>query len=400
MPFGFLLFVVAIPAVCVTQLSLLHRHYPDVPRHHLALGLVAWAAPTIGYVVPAFAPLLLGDFLPRIAIAVIVPFAVFSALWWAMPQLFPPLETRKNAKAATAAWRHLVAAQSAMYSAGWVASLLLTIAISSHYSAWCCISTYHQETLCTTFEMIRGVLDEARIPYFVCFGTALLSLRDAHRPYQTIPWEHDLDVCIQWQDFDRFRAAVTMHPGLQLELNPATWQQTVRPNAGLPAVDRFRMGRGYVDVRLYGPPDKLDVAHATTDPKDPVRVSYKFLGDGKYEPWPSDAVHEHVGFPKDYVPMKVCNVLANGPSKPKDYALAMFGQRAFEGYVFPSNIQGDACRLVQDCAIPEAMLPGGSPPWFVWAHGVPATVVVAAAVVVATWALAANALAHSPSPPR
>ena len=47
--------------------------------------------------------------------------------------------------------------------------------------------------------MIRGVLDEARIPYFVCFGTALFSLRDAHRPYQTIPWEHDLDVCIQWQ---------------------------------------------------------------------------------------------------------------------------------------------------------------------------------------------------------
>lgn len=238
-----------------------------------------------------------------------------------------------------------------------VLAVVVTLKVLSHFSCWCCMSHYQMDLLCETLRSAANALERAHVPYFACYGSAFLAMRDADYPYQTVPWEHDIDLCIHRRDHPAAVSALAAGLNITVTVNAETGQQYIVPN---PYPLRMRMGRGYVDLRLYG-------EDTPRDPQD--YIAYQLAANGDIVPFKEDGVlggeggggglnRAAIGKPAEFKTMKVCGVDVKGPADPLAYVLAMVGPTWKDGpYRWPSNINGQSCRLFQDCKIPLNQLP-------------------------------------------
>lgn len=96
----------------------------------------------------------------------------------------------------------------AVLAAVLLATAIVLVGVSSYLSCWCCIDYSIIQDMCDTTLTVTRLLEQRSIPYWICFGTLLGAVREKDMPYQIMPWEHDMDICIMEHDFPKVQAVV------------------------------------------------------------------------------------------------------------------------------------------------------------------------------------------------
>jgi hypothetical protein len=174
-----------------------------------------------------FPPSFIGDYNVRISLFLAVCL-VFHVVFVAIPQVF-------------------AGNNRAMITAFAVAIILfpiITVNFLSMFSSWCCVNTGDFDRMCSLADRTAAILEDNKIPYWICWGSLLGATRESNLPYQAIPWEHDFDLCVQDQDWDRMAAALASNPTVRFDpVKRGVYDTNYRTT----------MARAYVDLYRYKP---------------------------------------------------------------------------------------------------------------------------------------------------
>ena len=114
--------------------------------------------------------------------------------------------------------------------------------VLSSFSSWCCVRPADFERMCDLAWRAVDMLEANNIPYWVCWGTLLGGVRESNMPYQTIPWEHDFDICVMDHDWERIKV---------LMKNTSAIIFNEKKKNILDTDYRTTFARAYVDVFVY-----------------------------------------------------------------------------------------------------------------------------------------------------
>ena len=112
----------------------------------------------------------------------------------------------------------------------------------SHFSLWCCVSEADFGRMCSLASRTIAILNRNNIPYWVCWGTLLGAVREKNMPFQAVPWEHDVDICVFESNWSEIDAALSSAEDVVFDE-----QKKVIYDTSL----RTTMARAYVDVFMY-----------------------------------------------------------------------------------------------------------------------------------------------------
>eukprot|EP00123_Amoebidium_parasiticum_P006049 comp17109_c0_seq1/m.15878 comp17109_c0_seq1/g.15878 ORF comp17109_c0_seq1/g.15878 comp17109_c0_seq1/m.15878 type:complete len:340 (-) comp17109_c0_seq1:627-1646(-) len=87
--------------------------------------------------------------------------------------------------------------------------------VLSSMSCWCCKSDEDFEAMCSIAAHVKQIFEENGIKYWVCWGSLLGAHREADLPFQSMPWEHDFDVCVMEEDWPLIVDLLAEVPGLR-----------------------------------------------------------------------------------------------------------------------------------------------------------------------------------------
>lgn len=260
--------------------------------------------------------------------------------------------------------------RGALVAAGMSTVLVVPIAVqvNAYFSAWCCVSDAHLGALCDTLIQTTEALSKAGVKHWICYGSLLGALRDNDLPMQSIPWEHDMDLCVYSKDLPTLLDIVRATPGIQVLQWPDTAQTVVVPD---PWPWRLRVGRAYVDIRLWGPdpskegnivavkqtgnsfvpfPPDGQCKRSLIEPFSQVRVLAFCLAPAKL--W----THLWRAFHGDQI--TVCDRSIFAPAKPVEALKNMLHNATDKSAPqFPGNLHGAVCQLYVDCSVPLHKLP-------------------------------------------
>lgn len=126
---------------------------------------------------------------------------------------------------------------------------VLFVAIAAHFSSWCLVRESDVEELCTQLIRLKDLLDSNGVKNFLCYGSLLGAYRETDNRFHHIPWEHDVDLCVEFDKKEEFTKL--MHDS---DLITEFW-----PNAvgmwGRVHIDRYystwRWSELWIDVFYY-----------------------------------------------------------------------------------------------------------------------------------------------------
>lgn len=119
---------------------------------------------------------------------------------------------------------------------------LLTVNLLASMSSWCCVQPQDFDIMCSLSDKVVNLLEDNKIPYFICFGSLLGAVREADMPYQAVPWEHDFDICVYESDWPQIHAALSK---TNILYDPQT---KLLSEPGF----RSKLARLYLDIFLVG----------------------------------------------------------------------------------------------------------------------------------------------------
>jgi hypothetical protein len=134
--------------------------------------------------------------------------------------------------------RQTVAIRVTVGVAAVVCVLAVVVHTASHFGVWCCCGNLDE--MCDMVRRISVELTANNIPFWVGFGSLLGAVREPRERMQSVPWEHDYDLCIHERDWLAF--------------------QKIMANAGIPVNVAHRqvllgtlatMGRSYIDIYVF-----------------------------------------------------------------------------------------------------------------------------------------------------
>ena len=218
------------------------RGRPGASTYTRWVKAVLWLSAVLLAVWYVLSLLPIGDFVYRIFIWISVPVVLLTVARELWPNRLQRFKSKRRRAIALLVATVKVLALICVVS-------VCTVLVSSYFSCWCCVTKYHKEALCKTMGLVAGTFEEHQISYFACYGTVLMALRDADTAYQSVPWEHDVDLCVHHGEYQKVVDAISATPGIQVDWAHALHDQFVVVPEPYPT--RLRWGRSCVDIRWY-----------------------------------------------------------------------------------------------------------------------------------------------------
>eukprot|EP00051_Salpingoeca_urceolata_P028071 m.484783 g.484783 ORF g.484783 m.484783 type:complete len:290 (-) comp23542_c0_seq1:20-889(-) len=178
---------------------------------------------------------------------------------------------------ASAVLYRLVRPRSPLAQAAFVATaVLLSTAVvawaMSSLSMWCCMREQDLASMCNLAQVVVSHLTAAGIPYWMCHGSLLGTAREKTSPFQAIPWEHDLDLCILDKDYPTFVATfVGQREYVLTDKHRVVYANNLRARVLRTYVDLFLVKENDVAGTIV-PDDAEPIPRAAIFPTRPLRV--------------------------------------------------------------------------------------------------------------------------------
>ena len=157
------------------------------------------------------------------------------------------------------------------------------------------------------------------MPYWVCFGSLLGAVREKQHPYQSIPWEHDFDLCFFEKDKERAFTALRQQLTLGNMGEDRIFTKSVWGN----------VARVYLDLYQFSEKgDRFECSEGGSEQSLPRDVILPF---------------------KD---LQSCGRSMPGPNKQHESLVAIFGKNYLTP-LWPSGLQRFMCKLYVGCELSQ-----------------------------------------------